>query len=203
MSCNLTAAIGINCKDQIGGLKYIYVCDDYYQNIEEVDTITGTSFDMTEAGFANWVGSAGGAASGTVNLYRYALRPNLSSMTINTNADPNNGTTFYTQTLSITLQKLATATAYQLRLLAYNRPQIFVEDNNGNVMLLGYNNGCDLTGGTAITGTAKGDLSGFTFEISAEEKAPYYQIPEGTPGQDDYPFDGLGDADASLVVNIA
>ena len=203
MACNLTAAIGINCKDQIGGLKYIYVCNDYYQNIEEQDIVTPNTFDITTAGFASWVGSDGATATGTVNLYRYALRPNLSSMTINTNADPNNGTTFYTQTLSITLQKLATATAYQLRLLAYNRPQIFVEDNNGNVMLLGYNNGCDVTGGTATTGTAKGDLAGFTFEISAEEKAPYYEIPAGTPGATDYPFDGLADLDASLVVNIA
>ena len=184
MACNLTAAIGINCKDQIGGLKYIYVCNDYYQNIEEQDIVTPNTFDITTAGFASWVGSDGATATGTVNLYRYALRPNLSSMTINTNADPNNGTTFYTQTLSITLQKLATATAYQLRLLAYNRPQIFVEDNN-------------------TTGTAKGDLAGFTFEISAEEKAPYYEIPAGTPGATDYPFDGLADLDASLVVNIA
>ena len=76
---------------------------------------------MTTGGFASWQ-KADGTAPGTVNLYRYALRPNLSSMTVNVNADANNGTTFYTQTLSLTLQKISSATAYQLRLLAYARP---------------------------------------------------------------------------------
>tara|TARA_R100001163_G_C5059262_1_gene195930 strand:- start:871 stop:1476 length:606 start_codon:yes stop_codon:yes gene_type:complete len=190
MACNLTAAIGVDCKDQIGGLKYVYVTNEYYQNIESVDTVTASTFIMTDAGFSTWQKSDG-TAPGTVTLYRYALRPNLSSMTINVNADSANGTTFYTQTLSLTLQKISSATAYQLRLLAYARPQIFVQDNNNNVYLLGYNNGCDVTGGTVVSGVAKGDMSGFTIDISAEELAPFIALPAGTPGQDKYPFDGL------------
>ena len=201
MSCNLTAAIGVDCKDQIGGIKYVYFTNTYYQNIEAVDTITAETFIMTTAGFSTWQKSDG-TAPGTVTVYRYALRPNLSSMTVNVNADPNNGTTFYTQTLSLTLQKISSATAYQLRLLAYARPQVFVQDNNDNVMLLGYANGCDVTAGTVVTGTAKGDMSGFTIEVSAEEKNPFIILPAGTPGQDKFPFDGLT-AEANLSITEA
>jgi len=201
MACNLTAAIGVDCKDQIGGLKYVYVTNEYYQNIESVDTVTASTFIMTNAGFSTWQKSDG-TAPGTVTVYRYALRPNLSSMTINVNADSANGTTFYTQTLSLTLQKITSATAYQLRLLAYARPQIFVQDNNNQVFLLGYNNGCDVTGGTVVSGVAKGDMSGFTIELSAEELAPFIVLPAGTPGQDKYPFDGLDD-EANLSITEA
>ena len=187
MACKLTAAVGLDCKDQIGGLKAVYFVDDYYGNIEEVDTITADSFNMTIAGMANWTNSSA----------------DLSSMTINTNASKTNGTTFYTQTLSLTLQKINAAVAYQLRLIAYNRVQVFVHDNNNNLFLLGYSNGCDVTAGTTVSGTAYGDLSGFTLEVSAEERQPYIALPTPTPGGTDYPFDGLDAADLAVLTVTA
>ncbi len=194
MSCQLTAAVGLDCKDQIGGIKSVFFCEDYFENIENVDTITTDSFIMTTAGFATWQ-DAQGSTPGTVKVYRYDLRPDLSSMTINTNASKTNGTTFFTQTLSLTLQKINVAVAYQLRLLAYNRVQVFVLDNNNNLFLLGYSNGCDVTAGTTVSGTAYGDLSGFTIEVSAEEKAPYIQVGATAPdpAAAKFPFDKLAD----------
>ena len=202
MACKLTAAVGLDCKDQIGGLKAVYFVDDYYGNIEEVDTITAASFDMTIAGMANWTNSSA-VTPGAIVVYKYDLRPDLSSMTINTNASKTNGTTFYTQTLSLTLQKINAAVAYQLRLIAYNRVQVFVHDNNNNLFLLGYSNGCDVTAGTTVSGTAYGDLSGFTLEVSAEERQPYIALPTPTPGGTDYPFDGLDAADLAVLTVTA
>ena len=205
MSCQLTAAVGLDCKDQIGGLKSVFFCNDYYENIENVDTITADSFIMTTAGFATWQDATGTTPAADVEkVFRYDLRPDLSSMTINTNASKTNGTTFFTQTLSLTLQKINAAVSYQLRLLAYNRVQVFVLDNNDNLFLLGYNNGCDVTAGTTVSGTAYGDLSGFTIEVSAEEKAPYIKIGATPPDITDakYPFDKLADS-ASLTITTA
>ena len=65
-------------------------------------------------------------------------------MTINTNSDAANGTTFFEQTLSLTLQKLTVQETNELKLMCYNRVQIFVQDNNDNVFLLGFNNGMDV-----------------------------------------------------------
>ena len=199
MACDITRGRLIDCKDSIGGLKAIYICKNYNNNISAVATINTT--EMNPAGFATWSGATGSATT----VFKYDLVPNLSSMTVNINSDNANGTTFFEQTLSVTLQKLDVATNNELKLIAYGRPQIFVLDSMDNLWMLGAVNGCNVTGGTIVTGAAKGDLSGYTLEFSAEERLPLYMVKK--TGLDssvaDYPFDSLGDADAAIVIDPA
>ena len=198
MACNLTRGLLVDCKDQIGGLKKIFFTQSYCSDIRASATFNGTNvLQMDTAGFANW-DIYGGS---TVNVFQYDLRPNLSSVTVNINSDPATGTTFFEQTLSLTLQKLTVAQTNELKLISYNRSQIFVLDNNDNVFLLGMDNGCDISGGTAVTGAAKGDMSGFTLELRAEEKDPLIWLPATAGGGTaKYPFDGLSD---EAALNIA
>ena len=56
--------------------------------------------------------------------------------------------------------------------MAYGRPQIIVEDNNGKFFYTGLKNGREVTGGTIVSGAAMGDLSGFTLTIVGEEPVP-------------------------------
>ncbi len=200
MACNLTAGRLVDCKDQIGGLKTIFFCADYSSNIAQHYTPNGTDpLQIDTAGFTGW--SAYGTPTGsTMTLYKYDLRPNLSSMTVNINADASTGTTFFTQTLSLTLQKIDPLTSNEIKLLCYNRVQIFVQDTNDNVFLLGMDNGCDVTGGTIVSGAGKGDMSGYTIEFSAEEKEPIFSIKKTNGSGTDYPFDQLGDADSELTI---
>ena len=103
MACNLTKGLAVDCKDQIGGLKRIYFVKSYCSDIRANATFDGTdALVMDTAGFASWDIQDGGA----VTVFQYDLRPNLSSMTVNINSDPATGTTFFEQTLSLTLQKL-------------------------------------------------------------------------------------------------
>ena len=198
MACNLTRGLLVDCKDQIGGLKKIFFTQSYCSDIRASATFNGTNvLQMDTAGFANW-DIYGGS---TVNVFQYDLRPNLSSVTVNINSDPATGTTFFEQTLSLTLQKLTVAQTNELKLISYNRSQIFVLDNNDNVFLLGMDNGCDISGGTAVTGAAKGDMTGFTLELRAEEKDPLIWLPATAGGGTaKYPFDGLSD---EAALNIA
>ena len=198
MACNLTRGLLVDCKDQIGGLKRIFFAETYCSNIRGSATFDGTNpLEMDTAGFASW-DTYGGS---TVNVFQYDLRPNLSSVTVNINSDPATGTTFFEQTLSLTLQKLTVAQTNEIKLISYNRSQVFVLDNNDNVFLLGMDNGCDISGGTAVTGAAKGDLSGYTLELRAEEKDPLIWLPATAGGGTaKYPFDGLTDESA---LNIA
>ena len=196
MACNLTRGRLIDCKDSIGGLKAIYICKAYNNNIEAVATINTT--EMTDAGFDNW----SAAESSKTIVFKYDLVPNLSSMTVNVNSDNANGTTFFTQTLSVTLQKIDHDMTNELRLIAYSRAQIFVQDALDNVYLLGIVNGCHVSGGTVITGTAKGDLTGYTIEWSAEEKNALIQLPASAgPATTKFPFDGLDD-EADLTITV-
>ena len=194
MACNLTKGLNVECKDSIGGLKTIFFAANYSSNIGQHYTPNGTDpLQIDTAGFTGW--SAYGTPTGsTMTLFKYDLRPNLSSMTVNINADASAGTTFFSQTLSLTLQKVSVAEANEIKLICYNRVQIFVQDNNDNVYLLGMNNGCDVTGG------AKGDMSGFTLELEAQEKEPIFMIKRTNGSGTDYPFDQLGDADSELTI---
>ena len=60
----------------------------------------------------------------------------------------------------------------ELKLMAYGRPHIAVEDYNGNFMMMGLVNGADVSGGTIVTGAAMGDLSGYTLTFTAQETLP-------------------------------
>ena len=176
MACELTRGRLVDCKDQIGGLKTIFFCAGYSSNIRQHYTPNGTDpLQIDTAGFTGW-SAYGSPTASTMTLFKYDLRPNLSSMTINTNSDPATGTTFFEQTLSLSLQKLTVAETNELKLICYNRVQIFVQDMNDNVFLLGFDNGVDVSGGTIVTGAAKGDMSGYTIELRAEEKDPMFFI---------------------------
>ncbi len=193
MACDITRGRLIDCKDSIGGLKAIYISQRFCNNISAVATINTT--EMTTAGFATWDGFGG-----TVEVFKYDLVPNLSSMTVNIQSDNANGTTFFNQTLSITLQKIDHDMTNELRLMAFSRSQIFVQDENDNVFLLGIDGGCYVTGGTVVTGAAKGDLTGYTIEYGAEEKNALIQLPASAGAATaKFPFDGLTD-EANLTI---
>ena len=199
MACDLTKGRLVDCKDSVGGLKMIYILPNYCSNIEAEATIA--DLEMTNAGFATW-DTYGDPTPAKQTLLQYDLRPNLSSMTVNFNSDPGTGTTFFTQTLSITLQKINHDSTNQLKLAAYNRSQIFVRDSMDHIFLLGMVNGVNVTAGTMVTGAAKGDLSGYTMEFTAEEKLPPIQIEQTAgPTTADYPWDNLDDkASIAFVV---
>ena len=190
MACNLTLGRLVDCKDQIGGLKKIFFVNTYSADIRAGATFSDNV--MTTAGFVDW-----DIYGGTyVNVFQYDLRPNLSSMTVNINSDPATGTTWFEQTLSVTLQKLTAAQSNELKLISYNRSQVFVLDANDNVFLLGMNDGVDVLLHTALTGAAKSDLTGYTLELRAEEADPLIWLPATAgPGTAKYPFDGLSDED--------
>ena len=103
--------------------------------------------------------------------YKYELKGN-SSLEQTVNASRENGTTFYEQTLNLTLKKLSKEDNKELKLLAYGRPHVVVEDYNGNYMMVGLEHGADVSGGTVVTGAAMGDLSGYTLTLTAMETKP-------------------------------
>ncbi len=197
MACDITKGRIIDCKNGIGGLKAIYLPKKYSSNVLQKASITDT--EMTEADWENWTAGSGAATDG-FELFKYDLVHNLSSMTVNVNSDNANGTTFFNQTLSITLQKIDHDMTNQLRLIAYSRPQIFVQDSMDKVYLIGVENGCHVTGGTVVTGTAMGDMQGYTIEWGADEKNALIQLPVATDSTaTDFPFSGLPAADITAL----
>ena len=157
MSCLLTTGRKIPCKSAFGGIKRVYFAD--YGDITSV-TVDGTTKEATIAGWPTW--------------YEFDVKGN-SSLETTVTSSRENGTTFYTQTLNLTLTYLDAKTQAELQTLAVARPYIVVEDYYGNNFLCGFENGMECTGGTVVSGSAAGDLSGFTMVFEGlEETAPYF-----------------------------
>jgi hypothetical protein len=111
-----------------------------------------------------------GIPSGST-LYYYQLK-GTSAYTETVNSSRENGTTFFTQELTLNLKKLTNEMTTQLKLLAYGRPQIIVATMNGDAFLVGKDEGADLTAGTIQTGAAMGDLYGYSLTMTGMEQLP-------------------------------
>lgn len=199
MACNITAARGIDCRDAIGGLKAIYFCSSYCSDILAEATVTASSYTITDAGFANW-----DIVDTTVRVFKYDLVTDLSTFKSGVEADKATGSVMWNQTLDVVLQKVVAADLYQLGLISKNRAQIFVQDSNDNVYLMGITDGCYLTGGDSIaTGTNRSDMNGLTLSFTAKEQAPLYILAPSVSASDaKFPFDGLAD-DTALTITAA
>jgi len=157
MACTLTTGRELPCKDSVGGIKAVYLAD-----YGTLGTLTVTSGEVT-------------AISGAPDLFQFDVKGN-SSLEQAITSSRENGTTFYEQTLNLTLTKLDLETQQEIVTIAKARPHIFVEDYNGNYFLIGAAHGADVSGGTIVTGAAMSDLSGFTLVFSAQETLPAYFV---------------------------
>lgn len=166
MSCKLTSGRLVECKDVIAGIQGIY--------IENWDELVGLTLDSQSGLITDYAESGS-----TVYFFELKGSGNNFAETINTNRD--NGTTFFTQTLTINLTKLTSEMSNALKVLASGRFRVFVHTNNGETFLMGMNRGVDLTAGTSQTGGALGDLNGYSgLTFVAEEKDPVLYVKDST-----------------------
>ena len=156
MACDLTLGRIEPCKDSVGGLKNLY-----FVNYGDLGAIT---YDVTNTDVID-------AVAGTPDAYKYEIK-GASSFTQNIQSSRDTGTTAFEQVIEVTLKKLTIADHKELKILAFGRPHVIIEDNNGNYFLAGLEHGADVTGGTIVTGTAMSDLSGYTLTLTGMEKAP-------------------------------
>ena len=156
MACDISLGRLEPCKDSSGGLKAVY-----FVNWGDA---TGYTYDGTNTDVID-------AVTGTPSAYKYDLK-GTSSFTQTITSSRENGTTFFQQELALTLKKLSITDNKQIKLLSYGRPQVIVEDNNGNFFYCGLEHGMDVTGGTIVSGAQMGDLSGYTLTLTGMEPVP-------------------------------
>ena len=173
MACDLSLGRKEPCKDVVGGIKNLY-----FVNYGDLGTVSITD-DATGEFISNITGYTGDVA-GNLTCYKYEVKGN-SSLEQTVNSSRENGTTFYEQTLNLTLHKLTKEDNKELKLMAYGRPHVVVEDYNKNLMIMGLENGADVSGGTIVTGAAMGDLSGYTLTLTGMETMPANFIEKTAP----------------------
>jgi hypothetical protein len=162
MACELTAGFALDCKEGVGGIKAIYI-----QSLSEFYDGGQVSIDA---------GSQEIDALPTATIYQYVLPKHTGNFTEEVQSSVENGTIFYTQTVTATFFKLTAVRRKQLELVAKNRLVVFVQDNNNNIWMVGKVDGAEVTAASTSTGTAKGDLNGYTITFTAEEANKAYRL---------------------------
>lgn len=167
MACDITSGFTLGCRDNSGGIKNIYILAG------SIDTVTK---DVSNDGLITDI-------SGSGVFYKFELAKQTGDFTETINASVENGTVFYEQAVNAPFHKMQSATRNQIKVLAQNPAlKVVVETNNGQddgvgvLFLAGQQNGLTLSGGTGQTGTAFGDLNGYSLTFTGQEPLPASEI---------------------------
>ena len=109
MACDLSIGRKVPCKDILGGIVRVWFVD-----FGSLGTVTEVDDEITDL-------------SATFSAYQYDLK-GANSLDQAITSSNENGTTFFEQTLTLVLPKLSKEDNKELKLLAYGRPHIAVED---------------------------------------------------------------------------
>lgn len=158
MACTINTGRSVPCKSAFGGIKRVYMAD--------WGTITALTIDSTSKEVTAFTGSP--------TWFQFDVK-SASSLETTVTSSRDNGTTFYTQTLTLVMPFLDAKTQAILQVIAVGRTYLVIEDYYGNSFLCGYQSGCELTSGAISTGVAAADLSGFSITMEAmDDRAPYF-----------------------------
>ena len=159
MNCILTEGIPLECLDSTGGVKNVYIgaySDDTtfsFDTDESIDTITSTE-----------------------TFYQFKFRPQTAAFNEELTKSLENGTTFYTQTLSMIFHKIDAAKRNNMLLLAGASLHVIVETQNGDYWLMGLANGADVSANTSGVGQNYGDLNGYNLSITGLEPVLAHEV---------------------------
>ena len=161
MACAITKGRGVGCKTAFAGIKNIYIID----------------YSTVVAALGDTAGTVTLPTDDTAEFFKFEVKGGQTSLETSVTSSRENGTTFYESTLNITFQVLDVATQEEIKLLNRGRAQYVVElyPNGAGVtkyLLVGKDNGAEITGGTIVSGAAAGDLQGFTLTAVATEVNP-------------------------------
>jgi len=166
MPCIISNGRTEQCKDSISGIQAIYFIN--FGDFNPDPSTGGGDVTYDTAPLDDQITAIGGTIN---NLYKYELKgQNGFDTTVNTSRD--NGTTFFTQTLTVQLKRQDPIFHKQFKILAYGRPHIVVRTNGNQFFLAGLYRGCDATAGSINSGVAYGDFNGYQLTFEAMEEKP-------------------------------
>jgi len=160
MSCALTQGYTLDCRDNVGGVKEIYVTE--LANVTSSTVSSGTVTAITML-----TGS---------QFWKYQLEKETSSLVEKIQTNDSNGTIYYEQDLDFSIRKLQANWRNEIRSLAQNRLAFIVLDRNGKYWYCGINNGLELQSSDTQTGKGMADFNGYQLKFKGKEELPMPQV---------------------------
>ena len=184
MACtSLTKGRGLDCNRVSGGVKYIYfgVYDQFTAPIDGTGIVV-TNSEITDIEMTSNI------------LYRYTVPRGSTTVSETITGSTENGTIFYTPTVSMVLNRLTKEDQNEIKLLGQSQVVVFAQLNaqlaNGHDVIVGMGvvNGMSLNAGSADSGAAFGDRNGYTLTFDGLEANPMAMVQDYTT----IPFDNAG-----------
>jgi hypothetical protein len=164
MSCVLTSGYTLGCRDNIGGVQTVYIGE---YNGDDL-TYSFTASNVIDA-----------FAGATVSFYTFEQEIETGSYTENGVFSTENGTSFYEETLSITLHRLDATLRNQILVLGQGKWRVIIKDQRGVYHLMGKQNPVRVSASTPGVGKAYGDLNGAVITFLGKEPEPAHIVTSG------------------------
>ena len=172
MACGiLSKGRGLDCNRISGGIKFVYfgVYDQFTAPIETTG-LPVTAGEVTDL------------EMGSNDLYRYTMPLGVASLTDTIVGSRENGSIYFTPSLSVILNRLTKEDQNQIKLLSQTKLVCFAQLNatlpSGTdvIVALGVTNGMELNAGTMDSGAAWGDRGGYTLTFDGMEASPFPMV---------------------------
>ena len=163
MACNsiTLAGIGLGCKDNMGGIKEVYLIKE-----DDFASVTVAEGQISEITLAE------GASFKT-----YKFRKGTSQFTSTMTTDEAAGTLSVQTDLALQFSKMETSKRLEIMAMCMDSMKAIVLDSNGKYWLLGYDFPVTASAATGQTGTNFGDFGGYNVTLTDNSKEFPYEIP--------------------------
>jgi hypothetical protein len=156
MSCALSQGFVLDCRDGIGGVKEFFISQ------HEGVTLTVSNGVVTGIDGATW--------------FEYDQYKNTSEIDEQVLPSTENGTNYIRQTVKLVLNKREVSVRNEIMILAKARVMIIEVAKDGRCWLFGADTGLALQTGTAKSGKAAADRSGYEIEFEGIEPELAYEV---------------------------
>jgi hypothetical protein len=154
MSCAIDTGYTRSCRNEIGGIRNVYITELANKNTISPSTGEITSFTLNSG----------------KRFWKYELEIGVGTASDDPKPNAPNGTFYFEQNVSFTLPKRSVALSNAMKNLAVNDLMIIVETNKSEYYLMGQENGMKMAdGSTGPFGTAFADMNGYNLVFQGME----------------------------------
>jgi hypothetical protein len=172
--CDISKGLDIlACKNTVAGIRRLYLA-----NWDDYDIVTSSEAEsghtVTDLGTLVGTGSTG--------VFQYEVKNDGNSYVETIESSRDNGTTVFNQVLTAVLTKLTAQKHFQVKMMAWGRIMVFIEFANNDILLMGIENGAEVTGTANVEGAMTG-ANNYQLTFTAMERQPSYFLTDDAVAQ--------------------
>jgi len=167
MACAISSGYTIDCRDQAGGNKELYIIA--FNDVEEVTESSGLVTAITKA-------------TGK-RFYKFEIPQETAEGKDTPTGNTANGSLFFTHEVTFPINKRDATTRNQVLVLAKSRVIIVMKELTGRYTMYGKDTGLWMNTAEGTSGVAAGDRNGYNLTFTGVQFEPVLQV-ETSVGED-------------------